>query len=70
MIYAAVQDFMNMDYNLLDELNARGDNWAIKVQAFWILKAVNLKMNNELISLDMILVDEQVYFLYFCYFDM
>lgn len=48
-----------MDYNLLNEIDSSRDDWVIRVQICRIWQAMNLKLNNKFVSLDMIIIDEQ-----------
>ena len=48
-----------MAYDMLDAINNGKDSWKVKVRVIRLWDAINLN-NNELISLDMILLDEQV----------
>lgn len=51
-----------MEYSLLIEIGSQRDSWTIKVKIMKLWDAINVKNNNDLISLDMILVDEEVCF--------
>jgi hypothetical protein len=53
-----------MTYINLSDLNKNGQTWNIKVKATRLLESVNNK-TEELMSLDMILMDEKVSF-YLC----
>lgn len=55
--------FYEIDYNLLKKLGTSRDDWHVKVRVFRLWEAVNVNNSNKLISLDMILLDEQVLFL-------
>lgn len=46
-----------MDYNSLDELEPYGSNWTAKVRVTRMWEAMNMKLINELINMDMILFD-------------
>uniref|UniRef100_A0A453C8P0 Replication protein A 70 kDa DNA-binding subunit B/D first OB fold domain-containing protein n=1 Tax=Aegilops tauschii subsp. strangulata TaxID=200361 RepID=A0A453C8P0_AEGTS len=46
-----------MAYDMLDAINNGKDSWKVKVRVIRLWDAINLN-NNELISLDMILLDE------------
>uniref|UniRef100_A0A453RV57 DUF223 domain-containing protein n=1 Tax=Aegilops tauschii subsp. strangulata TaxID=200361 RepID=A0A453RV57_AEGTS len=48
-----------MAYDMLDAINNGKDSWKVKVRVISLWDVVNLN-NNELISLDMTLLDEQV----------
>uniref|UniRef100_A0A453RV51 Replication protein A 70 kDa DNA-binding subunit B/D first OB fold domain-containing protein n=1 Tax=Aegilops tauschii subsp. strangulata TaxID=200361 RepID=A0A453RV51_AEGTS len=47
-----------MAYDMLDAINNGKDSWKVKVRVISLWDVVNLN-NNELISLDMTLLDEQ-----------
>jgi hypothetical protein len=51
-----------MVYKKLSELTTRGHTWNIKVKVMRLWDSVN-SATDELLSLDMILMDEQVLFL-------
>uniref|UniRef100_A0A453P2P4 Replication protein A 70 kDa DNA-binding subunit B/D first OB fold domain-containing protein n=1 Tax=Aegilops tauschii subsp. strangulata TaxID=200361 RepID=A0A453P2P4_AEGTS len=48
-----------MAYDMLHEISNQKDSWKVKVRIIRLWDAINLN-NNELISLDMILLDEEV----------
>ena len=52
-----------MQYSLLNQLciDKHKENWKVKIRISRMWNAINSK-NNDIISLDMILIDEQVYF--------
>ena len=50
-----------MSYNLIKQLSDKKENWKVRVRLSRMWEAINQK-NLELISLDMILIDEQVRF--------
>ena len=50
---------MKGDYSLLHELNGNKKNWKIKARVTRLWDVYNLK-NKDFMSLDMVLVDEQV----------
>ena len=50
-----------MSYNLIKQLSDKKENWKVRVRLSRMWEAINRK-NLELISLDMILIDEQVRF--------
>ena len=50
---------MKDDYSLLHELNGNKDNWKIKARVTRLWDVYNLK-NGDFMSLDMVLLDEQV----------
>ena len=51
--------FKTMAYDMLREISNQKDSWKVKVRIIRLWDAINLN-NNELISLDMILLDEEV----------
>ena len=51
--------FKTMAYDMLHEISNQKDSWKVKVRIIRLWDAINLN-NNELISLDMILLDEEV----------
>ena len=57
-IYCRFLINLKMQCNLLNKLTNERDNWKIKVR-------INIKNNNELVSLDMLIIDEEVPFLLF-----
>jgi hypothetical protein len=56
-----------MTYKDLCDLNKNGYTWNIKVKIMKLWKSINNR-TDELISLDMILMDEMVTFIYTCVF--
>ena len=48
-----------MAYDMLHEISNQKDSWKVKVRIIRLWDAINLN-SNELISLDMILLDEEV----------
>lgn len=48
-----------MEFSFLDGLNNENDSWRVKVRVCRIWQSTNPKKNNELISTDMILMDEK-----------
>ena len=51
--------FKTMAYDMLHEISNQKDSWKVKVRIIRLWDAINLN-SNELISLDMILLDEEV----------
>ena len=49
-------------YNLLDEINTEKDDWNIRVRVTRMWEVLNIKTNNELMSIDLVLLDEKVSF--------
>jgi hypothetical protein len=49
-------------YATLNDINPARNDWKIKVRVSRIWKVVNTHQNDELISLDMVLIDEKVSF--------
>lgn len=61
-----------MSYNLIKKLSNKNENWKVRVRLSRMWEAINRK-NLELISLDMVLIDEQVRFelrIYFVIFSL
>ena len=61
-----------MSYNLIKQLSDKKENWKVRVKLSRMWEAVNQK-NLKLISLDMVLIDEQVRFelrIYFVIFSL
>ena len=50
-----------MDYNLIKQLSNEKDNWKLRVRLSRLWNAVNRK-KSELISVDLVLIDEKVRF--------
>ena len=51
-----------MTISFLSELVTGTDDFAIRVRICRMWNAINLKKNGELISMDMIFIDEKVHF--------
>ena len=49
-----------MEYFFLQELNNDKDSWMIRVRLRKMWESVNTKKNRELISMNMIVIDEKV----------
>ena len=49
-----------MEYSFLHELNNDKDSWMIRVRFCRMWESVNAKKNGELISVNMIFIDEKV----------
>jgi hypothetical protein len=49
-----------MTYTPLNEISTEKDSWNVKVRIIRMWDAVNVANGNELISLDMIMADENV----------
>ena len=54
---------MKMGYNLINQLFDDKDNWKLRVRLSRMWDAVNRK-TSELISVDMVIIDEKVRFEY------
>jgi hypothetical protein len=54
-----------MTYKDLCDLNKNGQTWNIKVKVMRLWESINNR-TDELMSLDMILMDEKVTFIYTC----
>jgi hypothetical protein len=54
---------MKMGYNLINQLSDDKDNWKLRVRLSRMWNAINRK-TSELISVDMVLIDENVRFEY------
>ncbi|KAL0012996.1 hypothetical protein SO802_000065 [Lithocarpus litseifolius] len=52
-------DRQNQRYNLLDEIDTKKDDWNIKVRVTRMWEVLNIKTNNELMSVDLVLLDEK-----------
>ena len=66
-IYRYIFSFKQMaaphaKYATLNDINPARNDWKIKVRVSRIWKVVNTHQNDELISLDMVLIDEKVSF--------
>ncbi|KAK9086557.1 hypothetical protein Syun_028951 [Stephania yunnanensis] len=48
-----------MEYTMLDDLRPTREDWVVRVRISRLWESQNLRNNNEVISLDMILIDEQ-----------
>ena len=55
-------DRQNQKYNLLDKINTEKDDWNIRVRFTRMWEVLNIKTNNELMSVDFVLLDENVSF--------
>ena len=55
-------DRQNQRYNLLDEIDTEKDNWNIRVRVARMWEVLNIKTNNELMSVDLVVLDENVSF--------
>ena len=55
-------DRQNQRYNLLDEVDSEKDDWDIRVRVTRMWEVLNIKTNNELMSVDLVLLDEKVSF--------
>lgn len=51
-----------MGYARIGDLNALKETWAIQARLCRMWEAVDFKNNNEVFALEMIFVDDQVYF--------
>jgi hypothetical protein len=51
---------INMAYTSLNQISAEKDTWNVKVRIIRMWDAVNIANDHELISLDMIMADENV----------
>ena len=49
-----------MEYSFLNELNNDKNSWMIRVRLCKMWESVNTKKNRELISVNMIVIDEKV----------
>ncbi|KAK9142456.1 hypothetical protein Syun_011856 [Stephania yunnanensis] len=47
-----------MEYTMLDDLQPTREDWAVRVRISRLWESQNLRNDNEVISLDMILIDE------------
>jgi hypothetical protein len=66
ILISIVVQFTKMTYRNLSELNKNGQIWNIKVKVMKLWESVNNK-TNQLVSFDMILIDEKVGFYRFIY---
>ena len=55
-------DRQNQRYNLLDEIDSEKDDWDIRVRVTRMWEVLNIKTNNQLMSVDLVLLDEKVSF--------
>ena len=55
-----IQSDANMEYTTLKQISRDKDNSKVKVRVLRMWDAINIANNHDLISLDMILVDEEV----------
>ena len=55
-------DRENQRYNLFDEIDTKKDDWNIRVRVTRMWEVLNIKTNNELMSVDLVLLDEKVSF--------
>ena len=55
-------DTQNRRCNLLDEIDTEKYNWNIRVRVTRMWEVLNIKTNNELMSVDLVLLDEKVSF--------
>ena len=55
-----IQSDTNMEYTTLKQISRDKDNSKVKVRVLRMWDAINIANNHDLISLDMILVDEEV----------
>ena len=55
-------DRQSQRYNLLDEIDTKKDDWNIRVRVTRMWENLNIKTNNELMSVDLVLLDEKVSF--------
>uniref|UniRef100_A0A7N2MNX6 DUF223 domain-containing protein n=1 Tax=Quercus lobata TaxID=97700 RepID=A0A7N2MNX6_QUELO len=52
-------DRQSQRYNLLDEIETEKDDWNIRVRVTRMWEVLNIKTNNELMSVDLVLLDEK-----------
>uniref|UniRef100_A0A7N2N963 Replication protein A 70 kDa DNA-binding subunit B/D first OB fold domain-containing protein n=1 Tax=Quercus lobata TaxID=97700 RepID=A0A7N2N963_QUELO len=52
-------DRQSQRYNLLDEIDTEKDDWNIRVRVTRMWEVLNIKTNNELMSVDLVLHDEK-----------
>ena len=55
-------DRQNQRYNLLDEVDSEKDDWDIRVRVTRMWEVLNIKTNNQIMSVDLVLLDEKVSF--------
>ena len=55
-------DTQNQRCNLLDEIDTEKYNWNIRVRVTRMWEVLNIKTNNELMNVDLVLLDEKVSF--------
>ncbi|XP_075670329.1 replication protein A 70 kDa DNA-binding subunit C-like [Castanea sativa] len=53
-------DRQNQRYNLLDEINTEKGDWNIRVRVTRMWEVLNIKTNNELISVDLVLLEDNL----------
>jgi len=51
---------INMAYTSLNQISVEKDTWIVKVRIIRMWDAINIANDHELISLDMIMADENV----------
>jgi len=57
---------INMTYTSLNQISVEKDTWIVKVRIIRMWDAINIANDHELISLDMIMADENVsWYLFF-----
>jgi len=57
---------INMAYTSLNQISVERDTWIVKVRIIRMWDAINIANDHELISLDMIMADENVsWYLFF-----
>ena len=55
-------DTQNQRCNLLDEIDTEKYNWNIRVRVTRMWEVLNSKTNNELMSVDLVLLDKKISF--------
>ena len=55
---------MSKGYSFLNQISDANETWRIRVRIFRMWKVVNKRSENNLISLDMIFIDEKVIILH------
>lgn len=53
-----------MAYAKISELNSSKEDWVIQVRLCRMWEAINLKNENDIIGLEMVFVDDKVYFVF------
>ncbi|XP_050246204.1 uncharacterized protein LOC126694167 [Quercus robur] len=53
-------DRQSQRYNLLDEIDTEKDDWNIRVRVTRMWEVLDIKTNNELMSVDLVLLDEKI----------